>query len=50
MVVSEQILRDFLLVGLRIGLGTPQELVSSRVVVRHLPVLQVPLPHLHLGQ
>ena len=50
LVVSEQILRDFLLVGLRIGLGTPQELVSSRVVVRHLPVLQVPLPHPHLGQ
>ena len=50
LVVSEQILHDFLLAGLCIGPGTLQELVSSRVVVRHLPVLQVPLMHPHLGQ
>ena len=47
---SEQILRDFLLVGLHIGPGTPQELVSIRVVVRHLLVLQVPFLHPHVGQ
>ena len=47
---SEQILRDFPLVGLCIGLGTPQELVLMRVIVRHLLVLQVPLLHPHVGQ
>ena len=47
---SVQILQDFKLAGLCIGPGSPQELVSSRAVVRHLPVFQVPLPHPHLGQ
>ena len=47
---SEQILCDFPLVGLCIGLGTPQELVLMRVIVRHLLVLQVPLLHPHVGQ
>ena len=36
---SVQIFQDFKLAGLRIGPGTPQELVASRTAVRHLPVL-----------
>ena len=28
----------------------PQELIASKVAVRHLPVLQVTLPHPHMGQ
>jgi hypothetical protein len=50
LVDSEWILHDFLLAGLCTGLVTTQELEASRVVVRHLPVLQVPLMHPHLGQ
>ena len=47
---SVQILQDFKPAGLRIGLGTPQELVASRVTVRHQLIHQVPLLHPHLGQ
>ena len=47
---SVQIFQVFILAGLHIALGTPQELVASRVIISHLPVHQVPLPHPHLGE
>ena len=45
-----QIFQLFKLAGLHIALGTPQELIASRVFIRHLPVHQVPLLHPHLGE
>lgn len=39
----EQMPQDVLLAGLRIGLGTPQELVARRVTAGHLLIFQVPL-------
>ena len=47
---SVQIFQLFKLAGLHIALGTPQELVASRVFIRHLLVHQVPLLHPHLGE
>ena len=46
----EQMLQDLTLAGLRVGLGTPQELVVGGVAVGHLPVLQVALLHPHFGE
>ena len=45
-----QIVLDSLVAGLCIGPENPQELVASRVAVRHLTVLQVARPHPYLGQ
>ena len=47
---SVQIFQVFKLAGLHTALGTPQELIASRVFIRHLLVHQVPLPHPHLGE
>ena len=38
---SGEKLHDFLLAGLGMGLGAPQELMLWRNTARHLPVLQV---------
>ena len=50
MVDPEQKCHDLPLAGLRIGPGTPQELIVGREAVRHLPVLQVPLLHPYMCQ